>query len=275
MTVTPLRVLALGAGVQSTTLLLMALHGEVDGKLDAAVFADTGWESKATYAHLDWLEKEMAYGGVPVHRVSAGNIRDEHMESTVPGYSGHYARMPLFVNTGGEREGKIRRQCTSKYKIKPIRAKIRELLGINPRSPGPREVVCEQWFGISVDEYQRMRTTDVRWLTHRYPLVDARMTRQDCVLWLERHGYPVPPKSACIGCPYHNAAYWREMKLSRPDEWADAVDFDRRIRHLPRIEGEVFLYHSLRPLDEVDLRNAQDNGQLDLFANECEGMCGV
>ena len=37
-----MRVLSLGAGVQSSTLLLMACHGELE--LDAAIFADTQWE---------------------------------------------------------------------------------------------------------------------------------------------------------------------------------------------------------------------------------------
>ena len=38
-----LRILSLGAGVQSTTLALMAAHGEVEAP-DCAIFADTGWE---------------------------------------------------------------------------------------------------------------------------------------------------------------------------------------------------------------------------------------
>ena len=37
--------LSLGAGVQSSTLLLMAREGELE--LDAAVFADTRWEPAA------------------------------------------------------------------------------------------------------------------------------------------------------------------------------------------------------------------------------------
>ncbi len=50
-----LRVLSLGAGVQSTTLALMAAHGEVGPMPDCAVFADTGWEPRAVYDHLAWL----------------------------------------------------------------------------------------------------------------------------------------------------------------------------------------------------------------------------
>lgn len=48
-------VLSLGAGVQSTTLLLMACHGEFDEQPVEAIFADTGWEPAAVYRHLDWL----------------------------------------------------------------------------------------------------------------------------------------------------------------------------------------------------------------------------
>ncbi len=63
-----LRVLSLGAGVQSTTLALMAAHGEIGPMPDCAIFADTGWEPAAVYEHLDWL----ASGNVlpfPIHRV--------------------------------------------------------------------------------------------------------------------------------------------------------------------------------------------------------------
>lgn len=71
-----LRALSLGAGVQSTTLALMAAHGEIGPMPDCAIFADTGWEPQAVYDHLEWLMS----GNVlpfPVHIVSAGNIRDD------------------------------------------------------------------------------------------------------------------------------------------------------------------------------------------------------
>ncbi|WP_433894799.1 hypothetical protein [Streptomyces sp. CA-111067] len=54
-----LRVLSLGAGVQSTRLLLLAAEGRLP-KLDAAIFADTGWEPRAVYEHLDRIEREVA-----------------------------------------------------------------------------------------------------------------------------------------------------------------------------------------------------------------------
>jgi len=50
-----LRVLSLGAGVQSSVMALMAAHGELP-RINCAIFADTQWEPKAIYEHLDWLE---------------------------------------------------------------------------------------------------------------------------------------------------------------------------------------------------------------------------
>jgi hypothetical protein len=47
-------ILNLGAGVQSTTLYLMGCRGEIH--VDVAIFADTGDEPKAVYAHLEWLK---------------------------------------------------------------------------------------------------------------------------------------------------------------------------------------------------------------------------
>ena len=55
-----MHVISLGAGVQSTTMLLMAARGEIEPKPKYAIFADTGWEPRAVYQHLEWLEQEAA-----------------------------------------------------------------------------------------------------------------------------------------------------------------------------------------------------------------------
>ncbi|MFQ5591612.1 MAG: hypothetical protein ACE5HE_10650 [Phycisphaerae bacterium] len=52
-----LRILNLGAGVQSTTLAFMAHNGAIPA-FDYAIFADTQGEPKAVYAHLKWLIAE-------------------------------------------------------------------------------------------------------------------------------------------------------------------------------------------------------------------------
>jgi hypothetical protein len=102
------------------------------------------------------------------------------------------------------------------------------------------------------------------------------MTRLDRLRWLERHSYPLPSKSACIVCPFHSDDHWRHMRDHDPYAWADAVSVDRAIRTSFRaIRGEVYLHRSAVPLEQVDLSTAADRGQLDLWLNECEGMCGL
>jgi len=268
-------VLSLGAGVQSTTLALMAAHGVIGPMPDCAVFADTGWEPAAVYDHLSWLTSSNVLP-FPVHIVSAGNIRESLLSAA---HGQRWASIPAFTRTldrrGRASIGMMRRQCTSEYKIAPIRRKVRELAGL-ARKRSPTMPVIEQWIGISMDESVRMKPSFETWRLNRWPLIEERMSRQDCLAWLSRHDYPLPPKSACIGCPFHSDAMWRAMRDGDPGAWSDAVDVDRTIRTgLRGIRGEVYLHRSGVPLGEADLSTEADRGQLDLFANECDGMCGL
>ncbi|RWN48868.1 hypothetical protein [Mesorhizobium sp.] len=269
-----LRVLSLGAGVQSTTLALMAAHGHF-GPLDCAIFADTGWEPAAVYEHLRWLMSPDVLP-FPVHIVSARNLRESLIAA---GNGKRWASIPAFTRTvdrrGNVSIGMIRRQCTTTSKIEPIRRKVRELAGLT-RKRSPTYPVVHQWLGISMDEVVRMKPSRAAWQLNRFPLIESRMTRKDCLAWLKSHGYPKPPKSACIGCPFHSDAMWRSMRNNDRAAWDDAVEVDRAIRTgLRGIRGEVFLHRSGVPLDEADLSTAADHGQLDLWPNECEGMCGL
>lgn len=268
-----LRVLSLGAGVQSTTLLLLAVEGALPG-LDCAVFADTGWEPRRVYEHLDRVTAVAAEAGVTVHRVSQGNLRDDSID---PAH--RYASIPYFVRNADGTAGMGRRQCTSEYKLAPIGRKVRELLGA--QAPDYRRVpkgrVAEQWIGFSTDEVGRVNDRSPGYVRHRYPLLELGMTRRDCQRFLAERGWTVA-KSACIGCPFHGNWQWRDLRDNHPEEWADAVEFDRQIRKggargLP-LDGEAFLHVQRVPLPETDLRTpaekAADAGQLDLFAAEEE-----
>jgi hypothetical protein len=282
-----LRVLSLGAGVQSTTVLLMALSGELPDRLDCAIFADTGWEPAGVYRHLAWLEEQAELGGIPVHRVSAGNLKQDLLDA-VAAKKPRVANPPFYVkNADPDREydkpdkgGMLWRKCTKHYKVDVIRRKTRALALRKYGSSRLPAGFVEQWFGISFDELTQMRTSDVAYIRNSYPLVDRRITRAGCLAWLKARGYPVPPKSACLGCPYHHNALWSEMKRERPEEWAETVAFDRVIRRgLPGVKGEAFVHRSMIPLDLVDLRTNAEKGQPTLpglgWEEECSGHCGV
>lgn len=336
-----LRTLSLGAGVQSTTIYLLACSGVLP-RYDAAIFADTGWEPGAVYQHLARLEAYGAQvGGPPIRRVSAGNIRNdaldpEHRFASMPLYvlgpeeqvtvvdeerpctaprCGWYAYTyvledalltdddqsplwdvprpkadcPVCSNKGRvvvrshtetrRSEGMARRQCTSEYKLKPIKQQVRELLGYPHPLPVPKGVRAEVAIGISTDEIGRARDSDVSYMRNVFPLVDLDMSRKDCVRYLIEHGWPDVPKSACKGCPFHGNRQWREMRDDQPDDWADAVDFDRQIRGGSaranaagqELRGSMFLHRSRVPLDEAPIdhvtRSEWKDRQADVFEN--------
>lgn len=283
------RILNLGAGTQSSVLYLMMCRGELP-PAEVAIFADTQWEPKAVYEHLQWLKVEGA-GRVPIVEVTAGDLRRDAIEFRshrvtlgVKDGGKRYASIPLFVLNPDGSQGIIRRQCTSEYKIKPIMLHIRrEVLGLAHGQRVPKGVTVEQVFGISFDERQRMKAPDAPWITHDYPLVDSKMRRQQVIEWAEKH-YPGKtfPRSACIGCPYHSNKEWRELTDT---EIRDAIKFDTEIRDADlqgqaagsrkKLAGLPYLHRSLKPLGDVDL-DTDGPGLWDgVGDNECTGMCGV
>jgi hypothetical protein len=259
----------------------MSCRGELP-KLDHAVFADTGWEPPKVYDNLAWLEERAEASGIKVHRVQAGNLKEDALRSQVRGKAedgNRWASLPYF--TGGDNGvGQIKRQCTKEYKIEPIERCIRRnILGLKPRQHAPKEVAVHQWFGISSDESRRMRMSREPWKWNIYPLcnipiqfLDLPMNRSNCVAWLERN-YPGRkfPRSACVGCPFHSNTEWANLKR-QPELWNDATQFDEAIRHIGGTRGQVFLHRSCRPLAEAPI---EDKNQMEFWDQECLGHCGT
>lgn len=269
------RALSLGVGVQSTTIAHMAAEGEIGPMPDFAIVADTKFEGRAFYEHLKYLMSPNVLP-FPVYVVSRGDLREDCLRNARSEITkGKRSTIPAFTVGKDGLAAPLTRQCTRDYKIDPIQKKLRELLGYAPRQRIPDDSV-EVWIGISTDESARIKPATQKWQSNYWPLIDADMSRQDCIDWLKDHDYPVPPKSSCIGCPYHNDAHWRDMRDNDPESWADAVEFDAAIRGgFLGNKSQLFLHRSLKPLDEVDLSTPEDHGQLNFFINECEGMCGV
>jgi hypothetical protein len=306
-----IRVLSLGAGVQSTTLALLVIEGTLP-RLDAAIFADTGWEPASVYAHLERLTAALAQVGIPVVRVSRGNLRDDALNPD------KHVNLPAFIRNPDGSMGRVRRHCTDRYKLRPIHEQVRLMLGALNRTPKPctyclgtgtrvapwrakrGEVtdgtcsVCEgegtrsgigpapaghwaeQWIGFSTDEVARISGKEPSYTRSRYPLIELGMSRTDCQSWLAARGWGTTPKSACVGCPFHGNAAWRRLRDTDPDGWTDAVDMDKQIRTRPGLRGEEFLHRSLLPLAEVDLRSQEDvlredHGQYSLWDEDEDG----
>lgn len=266
----PLRVLSLGAGVQSSTLSLMMAKGEIE-PADHAVFADTQAEPQPVYEYLDYIIPLLPF---PVHIVTAGNIEKDFM-AALRNPKGRCSQPPFMVkNRQTGKSGRLWRKCTRDYKLIPIRQQIRKLI--------KKGQTVEQIIGISLDEAHRMKASDVKYITNVYPLVDKKLNRNDCMNWIKRHLYKMPPKSACRICPYIDNHRLRYMKYSNRSDYDRLVSFDKGIRiaqqqtiNGAKITGEIYVHRECKPIDEIDLSTAEDHGQVDMFGEECEGMCGL
>lgn len=271
-------VLSLGAGVQSSTMALMAAAGELLPMPKAAIFADTKAEPASVYKWLDWLETKLPF---PVYRVQdkLGLIEESltlRARVRTEGKPWSKSLVPAYVANPDGTRGIMGRSCTADKKIAPLLKKQKQIGNVPRGCKEPRVVT---WIGISLDEVTRMKPSREKWAINRWPLIEAEMTRHDCLRWMEKMGFPKPPRSACVFRPFHSDNEWRRLKSEEPDEFRRAVEFERNLQEVKRksdnLNGVPFLHGSLRPLDQVDFATDAQRGQMDFFQNECEGMCGL
>ena len=260
--------LSLGAGVQSSALLVLACTDDRVPKPDVAIFSDTGDEPQYVMDYLQILKDYAEPFGINIVIAQKGVLSEDALgrDKFVP--------IPLFTLHKDGSKGVLRRQCTREYKITPINKKVREILGYKPRYRVKHKV--RAMLGISTDEMQRMKESWMKWTTNTYPLIDLGISRKDCYQIMEQVGLPKPKKSACVYCPYHDDQYWQWMKDEEPIEFARAVDFDEAIRNktMKGSESPAFVHRSCVPLADA-VFSPNDPDQIDFFNNECEGMCGV
>ncbi len=272
---TDLRVLSLGAGVQSSTLALM-IEQNLIPPVDCAIFSDTQAEPKAVYEWLDWLESKLSY---PVYRVTWRNLKQDVLDAA----KGEYKAFTIPFFTKNKTTGKkkmLMRQCTNDYKVRPITQKVRELIGLQKGEKRKKGTRVEMLMGISMDEIFRVKENRVKYIFNEYPLVDKKMRREDCVQWMKENNFPEPPRSACTFCPFHNDKEWLHIKKNE-EEWKEVLAIDKAIRDQERFKNnnktdysqdQYFLHRTAQPLDEVDFD--KNDKQIDFFNEECTGFCG-
>lgn len=239
-----------GGGVQSSAIAVLIAEGKLPAP-DLAVIADTEREGSATWDYLrDHIGPMLADVGVKVWRVRKSEYTADDL------YVNDNLLIPAFSTINGV-DGKQPGFCSDKWKKTVVQRFCRDLF---PDARG-----FDMWMGISTDELGRVKVVDGKW-RKKYPLIEKRLSRNDCMSIVEKFGLPVPPRSSCWCCPNHTDYEWRHLKENCPGDFARAVDLEAEIRK----DQPWITFHKSGPLSEVEFGEEA----ADMFSGFCDsGMC--
>ncbi len=265
-----LRTFSYGGGVQSTAALVLAAQGKINYSI--FLFCNVGDDSENP-ATLEYVQSHAlpfaAAHGIELHELR--HIRrdgeEQTLYKTLTREGSRSTGIPIYLEGSG---APARRSCTSEFKIHRMAVWQR-------RHGATKDNPAVTGLGISLDEFHRARTdSGIDTQVLEYPLIDMRLTRQDCVNIISRAGLPVPPKSSCWFCPFHRMPAWQKLKRDTPELFDRAVELERVLSDRSELllgRGKVFLTRKMRPLDQVV------GDQLDMFDDiddACEsGFCMV
>ena len=241
-------VLSFGGGVNSVALMIWLLKEQ--RPLDEVVFADTGVELPETYGYLPVVEDYLACHQVKFTRLLA-RVRGRDLYETC-------WERKVFPST-------IWRWSTRDFKVKPIHRYYRSLgMHIN------------QYLAIAFDEFTRMKTSRVSYVTNIYPLVSQRATRADCIALIQQAGLPLPVKSSCFFCPFSSLDRWKWLYEKHPDLYEKSVALEERSKHFPdqRLTDQIFRKRASVTLRELPMYfDRAEEVQLDDSLLPCGGEC--
>lgn len=248
-----MQVQSYGGGVQSVALAVLNATGRVIPPARLAIFADPGSEELGTYMHLETMQPWLAKRSIGLSVVA----------SEMPLYE-YVTERSTVLPVRSVEAGLGRRQCTRNWKVDVIKRELRRR--------GAKAAVIQ--LGISLDEVQRMKDSPAKWIEHRFPLVEQRLTRQDCRRIINEAGLPEPPKSRCVFCPLQAVGSWQRLASYEPNVFERMARLEDAIIARQEAKGKPPLYLSsrLKPL-----REAFDIRQRGLFgdgAGEEDELCG-
>lgn len=233
-----IRTLSMGAGVQTTALLLMNPK-----RYDYVIFADTGDEKKETYWYIENYLKPFCEKNnvkwVTVRHKDGFSLMQWCIKRKI---------LPI----------KSRRWCTSDFKVKPINRFLRKI-GATKKNPVHVDI------GISLDESHRANFSkkDVQYVIKEYPLLDQKITRSMCYEIIQKHGFPIPAKSGCDFCMFTKRKDMVKLMVKDPDRFKEIVDMEKNDRYYPK-----------KPLiGKYPLENLLQNKSLDDFSDDDDMSC--
>jgi len=209
-----------GGGSPSLALVILNIKGEIKpitgrDKVDEIVFADTGWERSDIISQTHEIKKYVEGNGFKFSVVQSkyGPLEDYLYNNLTKKENKGFLPIPYHSKD----KGIGMRQCTHQFKIWPINQFLKKTYGSVGR-------IAQ--LGIHINEAERIKEPRNKKDTNRFPLVDLRLSRNDCLKIVAEVGLPLPPKSACVGCPYLPASRFIELNHENPKDFERAEKID-------------------------------------------------
>ena len=241
-----IKAISYGGGVQSSAMIVLATQGHIDA--DIALFANVGDDSEhpASLAYVrDIMQPWADARGLPVHELHR-HTRNGQPETLLARLMKPESRsLPIPVRMSNGAPG--HRSCTADFKIRVI-AKWLKANGAPADNPATVHI------GISTDEIQRINNRrEAPNERTSYPLIDLRLDRSACQQIIADAGLPVPGKSSCYFCPFHQPRVWADMRRDEPELFWQSVELERVLngRRDKLGKDHVWLTRFNRPLDEA------------------------
>jgi hypothetical protein len=226
---------------------------EYIGMADTSYEREAVWKYNERYTFPMLTDLGTAVDVIP-HDYATVDIESGNGDLLLPDFTADGGKLPTF--------------CSNEWKQRVYNRRLREL-GYGPKKP------VTKWLGFSLDEYDRMKPTGMKWIENAFPLLlgyGIRYRRSELEKIILDFGWPLPPSSACDFCPNRNDPTWQEIKDNEPETWQSAIERDTWLRQPEQVEkwGETYLHRSMIPLADVDLKAAETD--MPLF-NLCGSGC--
>jgi len=127
------------------------------------------------------------------------------------------------------------RWCTAKFKIEPIRRFVRFGLSATKKQPVLQDI------GFSYDEFWRSEggKMDTKYLISEYPLVDKKITRDDCKKFLMETIHMLPPKSGCVYCPFATKAEFLRVSKDEKEKVDRIIFMEHNNSKYKNLKGKI------------------------------------
>ena len=234
------QILSYGGGICSSGMILHLLRNKPE--IDLVIHADTQEERNTTYKTVPQIEKFCNQMNIPFKVVQSdlGNLYD------------YFFSKKKIMSV-------MKRDCTSKFKIRPMRRFIREKFGKYEK--------FEMMIGFTAEEWHRISKSDVQYISNKYPMIKDKVTKIDCIKLLKKYKITAS-KSACKGCIFTKKKEWIKMLLTKKKEFKRHLDLELNCNRYP----EVTINQNYRLIDIK--KNWENQKLLDSYVDN-EPNCDV